>query len=88
MRLLVQDTEAEMETMVPPDVVERHLDTIESLKKEIAKMDKTHKHLILRYSTLKSSIEQSFKASSSGTSAKESLTPESVGRLHYFLLHS
>jgi hypothetical protein len=57
LRQVISDMEAESAILVRPEVVDKHLETIESLQSEVRQLDHTHKQLIVRYVRLKSAIE-------------------------------
>ena len=61
LRNVLNDTESVHASLVAPEVVMRHVDTIKSLRAELASKQNVHKHLIDRYSTLKASVENGFK---------------------------
>ncbi len=65
LRNVLNDTESMHASLVPPEVVMRHVDTIKSLRAELASKQNVHKHLIDRYSTLKASVESVLKCEES-----------------------
>ncbi len=59
MRNMLNDAESVQATLVGPEVVSKHLETIKALKVELTTKETIHKSLIDRYSTLKSVVEYS-----------------------------
>lgn len=59
---MLNDAESVQSTLVGPEVVMKHVETIKSLKASLLQKDAVHKRLIDRYSLLKSSVEQAFEA--------------------------
>lgn len=60
-RNMLNDAESVQATLVGPEVVMKHVDTIKALKTSLAAKDAVHKRLIDRYSTLKSAVEVAFE---------------------------
>ena len=58
-RNLLSDAESVQATLVGPEVVMKHVDTIRTLKNSLAHKNIVHNRLIDRYSTLKSAVEHS-----------------------------
>lgn len=59
-RNMLNDAESVQATLVGPEVVVKHLDTIKTLKASLSLKDTVHTRLIDRYSTLKSAVEVAF----------------------------
>ena len=59
-RNMLNDAESVQATLVGPEVVMKHVDTIKTLRASLAVKDAVHKRLIDRYSTLKSAVEMAY----------------------------
>jgi hypothetical protein len=57
LRQVISDLEAEYATLVRPEIVEKHMETIDGLQADLRMLDHTHKQLIVRYCRLKGAIE-------------------------------
>ena len=58
---MLNDAECVQTTLVGPEVVQKHIETIKTLKSALENKENVHKRLIDRYSTLKSAVEMAGK---------------------------
>ena len=63
LRQTISDIDAEHATFVSPEVFERQSEALETLQQETRMLEQTHKKLIVRYTTLKTALEQAAKRS-------------------------
>eukprot|EP01041_Mallomonas_annulata_P000948 gene948-1843_t len=61
LRRVIQDNETVTKLLVPQNIVDGHLENIESLRLEITRLDSAHRALIGRYSVVKASIDEALK---------------------------